>query len=336
MEIFIIKDRVLYFDVSRISWIVSDATKFSNFISATSDEIIRIVEDRASDIDHLVLDFCSIRGVSNRSLELLLNHLRKKNSISTHFLNVKYVQQVLGGELERAGIFKNCKGVREEEGSYFMDDFTYQADEKKKSPDITVFKTIYKSVKFEQLSALVDECFQPWGGGAGEQLSSTPFSSDGYYDATIILRDTNVFTFVVSEMQIKLNEFLTGDQSTPKHNKPIGLLTASLRACPFATALAQINSVPLLVINHLGPFERSWSVGDSVNSINEDDLDLIFICDFVIGGTELKISRLFAQFTGNPLKKAIAIGSRKIETGSVVGIKSLIFINNDKLNLRVA
>jgi hypothetical protein len=135
------------------------------------------------------------------------------------------------------------------------------------------------------------------------RLSSTPLVATGEFNSNKLINDLKSFvwlsTFFADEVQDLINE--------QKIQKPT-LLSASLRGAPFAAAIGMLLSKPYETIDHFGPKHKIFE-SDFINRI-EKGTNYIFIGDFCIGGTEIKLAKMYTEMKGSFLNHAIVIGTQ--------------------------
>jgi hypothetical protein len=132
------------------------------------------------------------------------------------------------------------------------------------------------------------------------RLASTPLLASGIFNARGLISNPIAFTWISLLMAQKLDE-------VAKQTAPSRLLAVSLRGSPFAAALGFLSSITFEIVDHVGPRQKileEYSVKPYVRGT-----PYIYVGDFVIGGTELKVAEMYAATKGCPLKHAIVIGS---------------------------
>lgn len=149
---------------------------------------------------------------------------------------------------------------------------------------------------------------------ADGRLASTPVRTTIAYNARTILACPPQFIWT----SLLLADELRGTLATMKGVKKPVVLAVSLRASPFAVAASQLNSVSCEIVDHMGPtpkiLEDQLSIGPRVNE------ECIYIGDFCIGGTELRIAQTYAYLRGRALRRAIVIGCLVCEGNAFPGI----------------
>jgi hypothetical protein len=137
-----------------------------------------------------------------------------------------------------------------------------------------------------------------------QRLSSTPLIATGAFDARLITSNAADFIQIVLAMADRFHDILEREGLTNPR-----ILSVSVRASPFAAAISALAypRVELELVDHLGP--RHFIVEEELIPKSRSSVDYIYIADFVLGGTEVKIAQSYAQQRGASLRHAIAIGS---------------------------
>jgi len=135
-----------------------------------------------------------------------------------------------------------------------------------------------------------------------KRLSSTPFFANGEFDSKKIIESPNDFMWISFYLSDKLTEMIEKEQLND-----IILVSASLRGSTFTSILGNLNDLEYINIDHIGPIHKVYNFNDFEN--NHRDKNYIYIGDFVFGGTEIKLTKLYASFGGALLNHALVLGS---------------------------
>lgn len=149
----------------------------------------------------------------------------------------------------------------------------------------------------------IREAFVPFQDGKLHRLSSTPILASGVFNAQLLVADPIRFSWLCLLMAERLERELWNSQLTNPR-----LLSASLRASPFAAAVSELMEpkMDVAVVDHLGP-KREIVEHDLVD-FEDERVDYIYFADFILIGTELKLAQSYAHSRGARLKYAAAIG----------------------------
>lgn len=167
------------------------------------------------------------------------------------------------------------------------------------------------------------------------RLKSTPILTNGVFNARRIILKPNSFMQTCLLLNEKVSFVL--NNSMPKNSR---ILSVSLRASAFAGVIGQLNKMYVEIVDHMGP--KYKMLENSKLSFDEQGFEYIFIGDFLIGGTEMKIANTYAHFKSSIIKDAVFLASlfNPIDYSSDINISTLInerltVINNEveyKLN----
>lgn len=153
----------------------------------------------------------------------------------------------------------------------------------------------------------------------GQYLRSTPLWANGYFDAQQIIGDPNVFGWIAFSMARRIRNILSSESQRDKAQPA----DARLLAC------TQNGAALAMAATHM--ISRDITAGDNDVKLNVDVIDrfgpsqkfieeyasdewstpayYIFVGDFVIAGTELKIAEVHSYHRQTLLKHAVVIGS---------------------------
>jgi hypothetical protein len=186
-----------------------------------------------------------------------------------------------------------------------------------------------KKVDADTLRNYIRESFHKHDSGKYELLHSTPILATGIYNARHIICESYKFNWTLLHLEEELDK-LVKEWDPRKHC----ILSGSLRACPFAAALAFMKTSPisLEIMDHFGPHSAFLEEHDLASSSRPKGLEYVYVSDFMIGGTELKIARAWASQKGNSLSKALFLGTlwdpkahsfTKVDVARLVSLKGL-------------
>lgn len=143
-----------------------------------------------------------------------------------------------------------------------------------------------------------------------QRLLSTVVSANVEFDAAKIISEPHVFIWLCLFMADKIMEFIKekfiGDSFNPNSSN-IKLLAVSLRGSPFASAISYLINKGYDTIDHLGPRHKLFDVELFDNF--KRGIQYIYIGDFVVGGTEIKIAQAYAELLGCELNYAFVLSS---------------------------
>jgi hypothetical protein len=87
----------------------------------------------------------------------------------------------------------------------------------------------------------------------------------------------------------------------------IKLLAVSLRGSPFASAVSLLINKSYDTIDHLGPRHKLFDF-ELLDNFKKG-IRYIYVGDFIVGGTEVKIAKAYAELLGCELNFAIVLSS---------------------------
>ncbi|MEZ7206234.1 hypothetical protein [Pseudoalteromonas sp. DY56-GL79] len=155
----------------------------------------------------------------------------------------------------------------------------------------------------ESLIDVVSDCF--YKNECDEVLSSTPLVATGRFNAMDIISDPYKFRWFILNLVESINNIVSKDEP-----KSYTLVAASLRGSVIAGSvhelLLYISGSDLYLIDHIGPKHHIYEMTNS-HKFEESDY-CIYIGDFLIAGTELKVTQAYCQFTGGNIKHSFVIG----------------------------
>jgi hypothetical protein len=85
------------------------------------------------------------------------------------------------------------------------------------------------------------------------------------------------------------------------------LVSASLRGAIFTSVLGILNDLDYINIDHIGPIHKVYDI-HSLEAKHRNK-NYFFIGDFVFGGTEIKLTKVYSSFWGANLDHALVLGS---------------------------
>jgi hypothetical protein len=180
-----------------------------------------------------------------------------------------------------------------------------------------------RDLELDEIKTRVRNCFRKYD--SPKRLTSTPLLATGVFNARSLISDPDVFVWpclVIAEYVDRLLE-----EEKPRNPR---LLAVSLRGSPFAAAVRLIDQtvLPIEVVDHMGP--RHKILEEHSLKGPSHAVTYIFIGDFIVGGTELRIAEAYAHGNGSVLGYAVVLGcalpgecySSQVRIKSLVGVLS--------------
>ncbi len=135
-----------------------------------------------------------------------------------------------------------------------------------------------------------------------KRLCSTPFYANGEFDSKRIIESPKNFMWISFYLSDKLNEIIESEKI-----ENIVLVSASLRGASFVSILGILNDLEYINIDHIGPIHRLSNSNKTIQM--ESRSNYIYIGDFVFGGTEIKLTKVYVSFNDSNLNHALVLGS---------------------------
>lgn len=135
-----------------------------------------------------------------------------------------------------------------------------------------------------------------------KRLSSTPFLANGEFDSKRIIESPMDFMWISFYLSDKLTEIIESEKLSE-----IVLVSASLRGAIFTSVLGILNDLDYINIDHIGPIHKVYDI-NSLEAKHRNK-NYFFIGDFVFGGTEIKLTKVYSSFWGANLNQALVLGS---------------------------
>lgn len=177
----------------------------------------------------------------------------------------------------------------------------------------------FPDLEHKSVIKYVGDCFRPFPDGKMHRMASTPLLASGVFDARPLISDPERFVWVSMLMADRLEKYLDAgldsavgslDPTATDKPKSFRLLAVSLRGSPMAAAVGLLTGRQhsIEIVDHMGPKYRILEEHSlRLSSGNED---YIYVGDFVVGGTELRIAQAYARSKGAMLRHALVIGCR--------------------------
>jgi hypothetical protein len=135
-----------------------------------------------------------------------------------------------------------------------------------------------------------------------KRLCSTPFFANGEFDSKKIIESPKDFMWISFYLSDKLSQIIEAEKLTD-----LVLVSASLRGAAFCSILGILNDIDFINIDHIGPIHKVYNFNNL--EYNYGNKNFLYIGDFVFGGTEIKLTKVYAAFGGAKLNHALVLGS---------------------------
>ena len=299
MKLMIPISQFYYIRVTLISWRINGPTRINNLDKSGGDKLADLIKERVSDNLPYVIDMKGIVGQTDGALVSFFDLIKQKK-LEIIIINYEAIAPTLN-ELYR----EYLKDISDANYNENDGKLSIHFSNSKLSLSGSEINNSVRSTLLMSMKELISNTFKP--NSLDEEkycsLSSTPILSTGQYDASLIISNPDDFTWISLLMADLVYEIV---QSNKLLNAT--LLTVSLRGSPFASAISMINSMTMHTIDHLGPFQKVWNLNKYKIKVSPTK-NYIFIGDFIIGGTELKLARLYSHFGNSELNHSVVIGA---------------------------
>ncbi|MNL43899.1 hypothetical protein D3C87_1664380 [compost metagenome] len=138
-------------------------------------------------------------------------------------------------------------------------------------------------------------------------MSSTPLKATGVFDASKIINNHASFYWTCLELADLLKSLINDRKITFK--KEVRILAVNMKASPFASVVSLLLDIPLVTIDHSGPKHKIYDIDILDDLQNLRNYTYVYLGDFCIGGTEIKIAQTYARISNSELNTAIVIGA---------------------------
>jgi hypothetical protein len=282
-----------YVSVKAIIWASNGLVSHSNIELKAGDTLNQILLSEGG-TKCLVVDFLGIEQEVDHSLETFFVSLAT-SSREVVFINHNVLEMRIRGYIRKASMQLE-PAMLQERGNELVTNY---------------------------VKSCVRDSFQPFAGGQ-QLLRSTPISASGLYNASLIISDPQKFLWVCLALASEITKQKVG------LSEPVRLLSVSMRACPFAITVGQLTEMKVDTVDQIGPLKKLFD-RDELRPLRERrNTNYIYIGDFTMGGTEIKVAQAYADALFSKLDRAVVIGS--LFDGSVFSesfsLKYLVRLND--------
>lgn len=274
----------VYLRMKALSWIANKSFMPATVQSSAGKLLADIIKKSEPD-KQIVVNFSGISNIEDHSLDAV-NTLLKECKKKLVFINASHL--AVENQI-------SCNPVST------LHDGVIIYNEEKPSKHLRKFISKIPEIENIIIKTCVKESFHKHD--KMERLKSTPILASGVFNAGSIVSDRKKFIWTCLLMADKLKEIM--NQFKPK--AMVRLLAVSLRASPFAGAIGILESFPIEIVDHMGPDLKILE--EYTLRVNQEKVEYVYVGDFVIGGTELKIAETYAVARGCYINHAILIGS---------------------------
>lgn len=322
MNLMFVLSEFYYIRTSLVIWRINGLSRIKNVDSDSGHKLCELIDEASNESFPIIVDFKGVVTLTDGSMTAFFKKvIDLKKEI--HFINCQPIKIMIRGLYDEFVTGSNINLSEFEDRIVMHDGENWM---KTHTSDLT--ETIVIKID-EMVKNIVKNSFVP---NDNEKklflpLSSTPILTTGQFDATSIISNPNHFTIICIRLADRVEQIIADNTLLNAQ-----LLSVSFKASPFANAVSLLLNIQMRTIDHLGPFQKVWDL-ESFNRYGVPDTNYIFIGDFIVGGTEMKLAHLFAKYCDSDLKHAIAIGtlfdSSRFERYDVSALVSIKDINGD-------
>lgn len=288
---------LIYVRLTAIIWVKNGLISISNLPKDSGDlldEIYNNIECQKP----LIVDCKNVSNLIDHSWDILFKSISKtKRQIV--FINYSQLEEKIDRSHKEF-----CKDVLVEKSSLSM-----SLSDKKLTYDESV-ETKIKDYLRKSYEDLITNSFSEHKNketGKSEMLllPSTPFYANGEYNANKILSIQNDFISICIYFADYIQSVIE-DNKIGNTNKPLRLLSVSLRSTSIAASVSLLLNIPLVTVEYLGPKRNPI---DNHGYIRGSGYEILYVGDFSFAGTEIRITKMYASFNNCILNHAFVLGS---------------------------
>lgn len=273
-------------------WCHNGLTNPNNIDKSAGDAIDEIYLSVETSIP-LIVDCRCVSGVTDHAWDKLFKSIETSKR-EIHFINIQKISQRINAN--KTEFCPSCKKINDD----FI--FTIYSDVQKITYSEGYANEIETKI-IKKIKEYVGSSFHEYENKNMRLLSSTPIYSNGEFDAAKLVSDPESFFWLslrlADEVDKIIQKFRIGGKS-----QPTKLLAVSLRASPFAASIGLLLGLQIETVDHFGPVFKNHETDNSISNG-----EYIYIGDFTVGGTEIKISKTYALMKNAKLNHAVVIGS---------------------------
>lgn len=280
----------VYTRMKAVSWTANE-TFFPTMLQANAGQVLFDIYQNVDPSKPLVVNCQGMAGMDDHAVACIAPALRRQKRTLV-FINAESLEPLLRQSLETLSVHPVGGDV-----------VCAYGDPSPSQPELRQMVTVAARLEFQRLNALVKNSYRPFDDGP-QRLTSTPLLASGVFNARSLISDPISFVWTSLLMAEKVDELIQQDEPVK-----VRLLAVSLRASPLAAAVNLLarNELPLEIIDHMGPKHKILEE-HSLKGISHG-INYVFVADFIIGGTELKIAESYAYRNGCTVSHAVAIGT---------------------------
>jgi len=159
------------------------------------------------------------------------------------------------------------------------------------------------------------------------KLSSTPLKATGHFNANMINSQPSSFRWIVSIMSEVIQQEVTKSQFMS-----YTIVASSLRGVTIAASVREVlhyvSNVGFHIFDHFGPKHDLKKL--PISRTFKEKEQCIYVGDFLIGGTEVKLTQTYCSSLGGELSKAFVLGkyTKSNKLGHNIAIQSIVQLSD--------
>lgn len=282
----------IYVSMRAVIWCSNGLISPTNIVPNTGALLTEILI-RESPSKCLILDFKGVNQQVDHSLKDFFDSL-SKSTREVVFINHKVLEMAIHNYMNEH--FSEKKDLNIPDSNYMQVRKNLITADRK-----NLQKRLDKLID-KYINTCVTQCYQEFDTGPA-QLTSTPVLASGLYNASLIISDPKKFLWVCLALSDKVEAQKEG------LSEKVRILSVSLKASPFAITVGQLTDLKVDIIEQIGPFKKLYGKDELSILRDRENTDYIYIGDFTIGGTEIKVAQAYADALHCSLERAVVIGS---------------------------
>jgi len=169
--------------------------------------------------------------------------------------------------------------------------------------------------------------------GDNFKLSSTPLKATGHFNANMINSQPSSFRWIVSIMSEVIHQEVTKSKFIS-----YTIVASSLRGVTIAASVREVlhyvSNAGFHIFDHFGPKHDLKEL--PIRRAFKEKEQCIYVGDFLIGGTEVKLTQTYCNSLGGELSKAFVLGkyTKSNNLGHNIAIQSLVQLSDCITDLR--
>jgi len=311
----------LYVRATYFTWSENSTGLISSFKESHINSLVEYIRQRVSFCSYFAINCDGIFDVDDHALDLLESYLNDNQELTVVFFS-KYEANALVEFVDSKCRINKSK-VENSCAIGFAGNLI----------DNVELRNECDSLESKFLHKIVKDSYTPV---ETHVLSSTPLKAPGEFSATSFISNPTFFKLVSLILAEKVYDFISSN-----HLKNVTIVSASLRGATLAAAIWEIlrssQNVRLCPIDHFGPRHDLLEPAKFHEAIQNSNC--IYIGDFLIAGTEVKVLSAYTKFLNGSLCAAFVVGkfTEKSKLGNTV-LESLVYLKDcvDKLEYKLS